>query len=601
MTPYAKTSDYRVRFDDVHGICIVYLRGAVPDANTLTQFISLLSSDDEDEEPASAEPEFHHLNFMGNPVYHKSSTPAEVSLWLVCTAHEKPGFHPFSRQGVITSQAMKLIDPFMYSGSEDLLQTPGGKLRDVVTGLVHKAYNGQGTWRSDRYDWDEAQPINFEFEYGTVYKCTDDSDDYGSLQKPHWMSRDDCEDTILNDGKGCFPPKPFRSNPDETFKPTPSKLCVVESADYGSLEAEPVMPCLQSAEKAIPEVASPEEASAVADFELGDDEVEVISGQVDEDIEAVSDNSYGSQSSAFSYEEDTTDYTSTWYTWPKPAEDPSAAYLAQWSEDKPSLIVEIDSADSLAQWLDASAGLHEPEVASVPAEDQQPTSSGNELDQQVEDDVSASDLAAECFSPVSDSTLSSMTSLSVNDGRESLAKAVEETEDSSPSTSPLSTSSISASSSKSSESMAERDQKDDDVSPKLDGTYSKLALKEIVSSPAEESNPDYPELFVACDHAYKLIAAAEEEEVVVWRKDVSAGLRALKPFVNPIFDFRATCAEDEDDANENSQEGIYALSPISYEAATNLDRNPRRRPGRDPIQARIQRVALRAHRDCSGP
>lgn len=598
MTPYANTSNYRVKFDDVHGICIVYLRGVVPDANTLTLFISLLSSDDEEEEPASAKPEFHHLNFMGNPVYHKSSTPAEVSLWLVCTAHEKPGFHPLSRQGVITSQATKLIDPFMYTGSEDLLQTPGGRLRDVVNGLVHKAYNGQGTWRFDRYDWDEAKPINFEFENGTVYKCTDDS---GSLQKLHRMSRDDCEDTILNDEKGCFPPKPFRSNPDEAFKPTPSKLCVVESADYGSLEAEPVMPCLQSPEKAIPEIASPEKVSTVANFELGDDEVEVISGQVDEDIEAVSDNSYGSQSSESSYEEDTTDYTSTWNTRPKPVEDPSAAYLAQWSEDKPNLIAEIPSAHSVAQFLDASAGLHEPEVVSVPAEDQEFTSSDNELDQQEEDDVSASDLAAECFSPVSDSTLSSMTSLSVNDGRESLAKAVEETEDSSPSTSPLSSSSISASSSKSSESMADKDQKDDDVSPKLDGTYSKLSFKEILPSPAEESNPEYPELFVACDHAYKLIAAAAEEEVAVWRKDVSAGLRALKPFVNPIFDFRATCAEDEDDANENSQEGIYALSPIPYEAATNLDRNPRRRPGRDPIQARIQRVALRAHRDCSGP
>lgn len=589
MTPSAKTSNYRIRFDDVRGI-IVYLRVAVPDANTLAQSISLLSLYDEDEEPASAEPKFHHLNFLGNPVYHKSSTPPEVSLWLVVRALEKPVFHPFSRQGVINSQATKLIDPFIYSGSVDLLQTSGGKLRDVVTGLVHKTYNGQGTWRFDRYDWDETKPRNSQFDKGEVYKC---KNNLSALQKPHWMSRDDCEDTIVNDGKGSFPPKPFRSNPDEAFTPTPSKLCFVESADYGSLEAEPVMPCLQSSE----------EASAVVELELGDEEVEVISGQLDEDIEAVDDNSYGSQSSESSYEKDTTDYTSMWNTPPKPVENHSAAYLAQRPEDtdNPSLAPEIASADSVAQWLDASAGLQKQEdVASVSAEDQESTASDNEWDQQAEDEVSASDLAAECFSPVSDATLLLVTSLSVNDERESLAEAVEESKDSSPLTSSLSTGSISSSSSHSNESMAERNQKDDAL-PTLDGTDSKLeasAFKVIVLSPAEESSPHCPELFAACDQAYKLIAAAEE--AAVW-KEVSAGLRALQPFLNPNFDFRATGGEDDEDASEDFQDGIYTLSPIPFEAATNIDRNPRRRPGRDPVQARIQRVALRAHRDRRGP
>lgn len=50
--------------------------------------------------------------------------------------------------------------------------------------------------------------------------------------------------------------------------------------------------------------------------------------------------------------------------------------------------------------------------------------------------------------------------------------------------------------------MAERDQKDDDALPKLDGTDRKLepsACKGIVFSPAEEPGSGYSEVFATCD------------------------------------------------------------------------------------------------------
>lgn len=184
------------------------------------------------------EPLFHHLNFLGHPVYHKSSTPAEVSLWLAFTSHKKRIFHPFSRQGVTASQATKYIDPFVYLGPEAFLKRSGSELRNAVTGYVEKAYDSLGTWPYDSlFDEDDNVPRTAELSRSYVYR---DWASTGELQAPHWMSRDDCGDTILNDdGKGSYTSKPGY------FKRTPSKLCDVEFADYESAEVRPTISCIR--------------------------------------------------------------------------------------------------------------------------------------------------------------------------------------------------------------------------------------------------------------------------------------------------------------------------------------------------------------------
>lgn len=168
-------------------------------------------------------PPFHHFNFLGHPVYQKSSTPAEVSLWLAMTSHKKHPFDTFSRQGVITSQATKLIDPFVYLGQDDVFEQSGTQLRNAVVGLVEKAYDNQGTWLYDGYDEDEEVPRNADWNEGNVWRNEHST---GKLQAPHWMSRYDCDDTIINDGKGSYVPKPTRRNPDSTFKYMPSRIRV---------------------------------------------------------------------------------------------------------------------------------------------------------------------------------------------------------------------------------------------------------------------------------------------------------------------------------------------------------------------------------------
>lgn len=606
MIPCARSSSYRIAFNDSLDVCNIYLRGAAPNADVLAQAISLLhrtlsdnsecadgvpvqvqaksietldldatfglgATDLDDEDDDGLEP-FHHLNLLGNPVYHKSSTPPEVSLWLAFTAHKKWIFPSFSRQGVIASQATKLVDPFMYSGSEDLLQYSGSELRNSVVGLVHKAYTDEGAWRSDRYDEDEPVPKTSGVDKGYVY---DHRDATGGLQGPHWMSRDDCDDTIVNDGKGSPPPQSTRRNPDEASTYTPSKLSIVESADYYSLEAEAEEPCSQL----------PKKASAVLGSEEVDEEITVISSQADEHIEYVSESSY---------EEDTTDHTLTWKTRPKPAENPRAEYLARWSEDN-------DDSASITQWLESSDELHEQEdVTSVPEEGQECISSDIKLDQQVKNGVFVFNPAAVCFSPTSDAKPLLVVAHSGNDGHESTTEAAKESNDPSPLSSPFSTHFVSTNSSVSSESMAERDQKDDDALPKLDGTDPKLepsACKEIAFSPAEESGSGYSEVFATCDLINKHIG-----EEAASRKDVSVDLGALESSLDPKVDFHTTCDEEAENPSEEFLQGTCALPPMyTNEQATNVDRISRVRPERDPIETRFQRDVLWTRCDRSGP
>lgn len=72
-------------------------------------------------------PLFHHINFLGNPTY-------EVSVWFVATSRRKRRFLSRSRQGVITFQAAKMIDPYLYCGPSDIFKLSGNALRNAVAG-----------------------------------------------------------------------------------------------------------------------------------------------------------------------------------------------------------------------------------------------------------------------------------------------------------------------------------------------------------------------------------------------------------------------------------------------------------------------------------
>ncbi|MCJ1468173.1 hypothetical protein MMC07_006801 [Pseudocyphellaria aurata] len=189
------------------------------------------------------EPEFHHVNFLGDSVYEKSYTPPEVSLWLAFTSHQYIS-NPFSRKAVITSQATKWIDPFYYFGPNNLLESSGTELRNAVVGYVSKAYGWQGTWSGDDLDEDEERPMLADWDDENYHP---NNDWRGNLQAPHYLGRyDDGDVTINDDGKGSYT---FKSTASKHTPSTPSKLRVVENAHNACEEVTPIVSCVQAPEE----------------------------------------------------------------------------------------------------------------------------------------------------------------------------------------------------------------------------------------------------------------------------------------------------------------------------------------------------------------
>lgn len=359
--------------------------------------------------------------------------------------------------------------------------------------------------------------------------------------------------------------KPILKNFNNAFKYKPSKLRIMECADYVSVEVKPAVFCVQP----------PKGGSEPPDH---------IFGQADEEIEADNPDFYEPSDAESSYEEDTTDYTSTWTTQPKPAENPKAAFLAQFSEDndgskaKPPANSKADflalffedndrskpkpgdnpkaaflaqfSEDnhmskaarktSVVKWLEASAEIHDQENFTHGSAETQGSTSGNiEVDKQSRDEVSCLDCEAEPFHLVSGVEAMLGEDFTVVDKEESRDKGLEKTEESTPLSSPLSECFISTNSTLSSESVAKKAVKEDKMA-RLDGTASS---KEAVFS-------GYPEIFAHCDHIDKLVA----QEVAAWREN-AVGFRTQEPSHDQELDFKMTSEKNLEEMSEKRDEG----------------------------------------------
>lgn len=124
----------------------------------------------------------HHFNCYGEPVYCKSNTSPEVSLWAFHQPYKN--FRKDSRERVLVSQAYKFVDPYFHHGPPENLHERGLKLREIVTGWVEKVYTLSGTWVCDRHDRDETVPITWEEvgrRYGWVHPSCQMPKNYGTV------------------------------------------------------------------------------------------------------------------------------------------------------------------------------------------------------------------------------------------------------------------------------------------------------------------------------------------------------------------------------------------------------------------------------------
>ncbi|KAK2737418.1 hypothetical protein FQN57_007508 [Myotisia sp. PD_48] len=106
-------------------------------------------------------PDLHHINWFGNPVTERSYTPAEVSLYIICSA-PKPWTNECSPRATCLRQAMKFVDPVLYQGEyKDLVSENKGLayIRDVA-GCVQQFYTARGSWMQDTsYESKQEMPL----------------------------------------------------------------------------------------------------------------------------------------------------------------------------------------------------------------------------------------------------------------------------------------------------------------------------------------------------------------------------------------------------------------------------------------------------------
>ena len=102
-------------------------------------------------QPAHSPVGTHHLNYQFSPVFSKSFTPPEISLWAIASAKVKHFNHEptFSRESIMVSQAAKHVDPVYYTGPFNALKLSGSEMVHAIAGNVYKCYEEVGTWLSD--------------------------------------------------------------------------------------------------------------------------------------------------------------------------------------------------------------------------------------------------------------------------------------------------------------------------------------------------------------------------------------------------------------------------------------------------------------------
>ncbi|EEH49414.1 uncharacterized protein PADG_05493 [Paracoccidioides brasiliensis Pb18] len=99
-------------------------------------------------------PDIHHFNWLGERVMERSYTSPEVSLFIILSAPKAYFAKHTGRQAVTLRQAMKFVDPVLFSGNWDDLKLTGENLMKAITGRTFRFYTDMGTWLNDELDAD---------------------------------------------------------------------------------------------------------------------------------------------------------------------------------------------------------------------------------------------------------------------------------------------------------------------------------------------------------------------------------------------------------------------------------------------------------------
>ncbi|EGE02316.1 hypothetical protein TEQG_01354 [Trichophyton equinum CBS 127.97] len=128
----------------------------------------------------------HHYNFFGDAMPARSSTPPEVSLFVLLQG-PKGWSHEGCCIASLMRRAIKYIDPVLYTGPMEVLSyAHASDILKGITGYVHKFYTGHGSWVHDKAKRGKKKPVLDPTNSDSYY--TEPWLPFNGLLNPHWRS-----------------------------------------------------------------------------------------------------------------------------------------------------------------------------------------------------------------------------------------------------------------------------------------------------------------------------------------------------------------------------------------------------------------------------
>ncbi|KAI9796839.1 MAG: hypothetical protein M1835_002943 [Candelina submexicana] len=103
-------------------------------------------------------PPLHHINAYRRPVFHRTFTPPEISMWAWSYVDCPRRYSPTSLKTALLNSACATIDPVGYTGELPLEDLYGKEMIDAMRGHCKIFYYPKGSWMSDVYREGDNRP-----------------------------------------------------------------------------------------------------------------------------------------------------------------------------------------------------------------------------------------------------------------------------------------------------------------------------------------------------------------------------------------------------------------------------------------------------------
>ena len=120
------------------------------------------------------DPDIHHINWMGQGIMTKTSTPAAVSLTVALTpAKARFVDEENLRDRIVLREAMLYVDPVVFYGDlNQVKDLKGEALRDAAIGAAAVYYTPFGQWKNESFGEDDERPLTDELDLARYIEGT---------------------------------------------------------------------------------------------------------------------------------------------------------------------------------------------------------------------------------------------------------------------------------------------------------------------------------------------------------------------------------------------------------------------------------------------